>query len=337
MTTVTSVARNCGVRAQWDFEFGSYSNAVEDTFLCDLLRGSCGCLNPRWLKVSEGAETRRQKRSRVVAKVKKGRKHEYPWPDNLNTNITSEHLTYLSHFNPLSEKLKPVTLPFVKPLIDLEKKIIEVCQMTDDTGLDFSDQIEALEGKYEQALKDLYTQLTPIQRLTVAQHTNRPTVLDHILNITDKWVELHGDRAGYDDPAIVIGIGTIDSRRYMFVGHQKGRSTKENISRNFAMPTPHGYRKALRLMTYADHHGFPIITFIDTPGAYADLKSKELGQGESVAHNLRTLFGPKVPIVRVVTGEGGSGGALAACANKLFMLENSAFYMATLLQPWTYR
>ncbi|GLT53843.1 hypothetical protein SLA2020_270840 [Shorea laevis] len=181
------------------------------------------------------------------------------------------------------------------------------------TGLDFSDQIGALESKYQQALRDLYRHLTPIQRLTIARHPNRPTVLDYILDITEKWVELHGDRAGYDDPAIVTG------------------NTKENIARNFAMPTPHGYRKALRMMKYADHHGFPIITFVDTPGAFADLKSRNLAKcGEAIAQNLRTMFGLKVPIVTVVTGEGGSGGALAiACANKLFMLENSAFYVAS--------
>ncbi|XWS43809.1 hypothetical protein CRYUN_Cryun16bG0136100 [Craigia yunnanensis] len=181
-----------------------------------------------------------------------------------------------------------------------------------------------------QALKELYARLIPIQRVNIARHPNRPTFLDHVFSITDKFVELHGDRAGYDDPAIVTGIGTIDGRRYMFIGQQKGRNTKENIQRNFGMPTPHGYRKALRMMYYADHHGFPIVTFIDTPGAYADLKSEELGQGEAIAHNLRTMFGLKVPIVSIVIGEGGSGGALAiGCANKLLMLENAVFYVAS--------
>lgn len=202
--------------------------------------------------------------------------------------------------------------------------------MANETGLDFSDQIISLENKYQQALKDLYTHLTPIQRVNIARHPNRPTFLDHIFNITEKFVELHGDRAGYDDPAIVTGLGTINGRSYMFMGHQKGRNTKENIQRNFGMPTPHGYRKALRMMYYADHHGFPIITFIDTPGAYADLKSEELGQGEAIAHNLRSMFGLKVPIISIVMGEGGSGGALAiGCANKLLMLENAVFYVAS--------
>ncbi|KAJ0053381.1 hypothetical protein Pint_00396 [Pistacia integerrima] len=316
MSSLSLLAGNCARVSKGDdrgLELGSSSYFGEELFAGYFLKSSFKRLN--------------RKKFGVVAKIKIGKKHEYPWPDDIDPNISSGHLTYLSHFKPLTEKPKPVTLPFEKPLVDLEKKIIEVRRMAGDTGLDFSEQIEALEKKYQQALKDLYTHLTPIQRLSIARHPNRPTVLDHILNITEKWVELHGDRAGYDDPAIVTGIGSMEGKRYMFIGHQKGRNTNENIFRNFAMPTPHGYRKALRMMKYADHHGFPIITFVDTPGAFADLKSEELGQGEAIAHNLRTMFGLKVPIISVVTGEGGSGGALAiACANKLFMLENSAFY-----------
>ncbi|XP_030450054.1 acetyl-coenzyme A carboxylase carboxyl transferase subunit alpha, chloroplastic [Syzygium oleosum] len=266
----------------------------------------------------------------VAAKLRKVKKHEYPWPEDPDPNVKGGVLSHLSPFKPLREKPKPVTLEFEKPLMLFQKKIMDVRKMADETGLDFSDQIISLETKYQQALKDLYTHLTPIQRVNIARHPNRPTFLDHVFNITDKFVELHGDRAGYDDPAIVTGIGTIDGERYMFMGHQKGRNTKENIQRNFGMPTPHGYRKALRMMYYADHHGFPIITFIDTPGAFADLKSEELGQGEAIAHNLRTMFGLKVPIVSIVIGEGGSGGALAiGCANKLLMLENSVFYVAS--------
>ncbi|KAJ0110522.1 hypothetical protein Patl1_00409 [Pistacia atlantica] len=290
MSSLSLLAGNCATVSKGDvrgLELGSSSYFCEELFAGYFLKSSFKRLN--------------RKKFGVVAKVKIGKKHEYPWPDDIDPNISSGHLTYLSHFKPLTEKPKPVTLPFEKPLVDLEKKIIEVRRMAGDTGLDFSDQIEALEKKYQQALKDLYTHLTPIQRLSIARHPNRPTVLDHILNITEKWVELHGDRAGYDDPAIVSWYWQHGS-----------------------------YRKALRMMKYADHHGFPIITFVDTPGAFADLKSEELGQGEAIAHNLRTMFGLKVPIISVVTGEGGSGGALAiACANKLFMLENSAFYVAS--------
>nr|DAD29354.1 TPA_asm: hypothetical protein HUJ06_030822 [Nelumbo nucifera] len=266
----------------------------------------------------------------VTAKIKKGKKHDYPWPNNPDPNVKGGVLSHLSYFKPLQQKQNPVTLDFEKPLVNLEKKIEDVRKLAQETGLDFKDQIVSLENKHQQALKDLYKHLTPIQRVYIARHPNRPTFLDHILNITDKWVELHGDRAGYDDPAIVTGIGSIDGRPYMFIGQQKGRNTRENIHRNFGMPTPHGYRKALRMMYYADHHGFPIVTFIDTPGAFADLKSEELGQGESIAQNLRTMFGLKVPIVSIVIGEGGSGGALAiGCANKLLMLENAVFYVAS--------
>ncbi|KAG8500771.1 hypothetical protein CXB51_002807 [Gossypium anomalum] len=310
----------------------AYSSAAfTGTSASDLLRSSSNGVSDIPLKTLGKAPFSVKKRdATVVAKLKKGKKHDYPWPADPDPNVKGGVLTHLSHFKPLKEKQKPVTLDFEKPLVEIEKKMIDVRRMANETGLDFSDQIILLENKYQQALKDLYTHLTPIQRVHIARHPNRPTFLDHIFSITDKFVELHGDRSGYDDPAIVTGIGTIDDRRYMFIGQQKGRNTKENIHRNFGMPTPHGYRKALRMMYYADHHGFPIVTFIDTPGAYADLKSEELGQGEAIAHNLRTMFGLKVPIVSIVIGEGGSGGALAiGCANKLLMLENAVFYVAS--------
>ncbi|KAL0426275.1 UNVERIFIED_CONTAM: Acetyl-coenzyme A carboxylase carboxyl transferase subunit alpha, chloroplastic [Sesamum latifolium] len=297
----------------------------------DLLRSSINGVSGVPLKALGRAQLgARMRNFSITARVRKVKKHEYPWPEDPDPNVKGGVLSHLSPFKPLKEKPKPVTLDFEKPLMDLQKKIIDVQKMANETGLDFSDQIISLENKYQQALKDLYTHLTPIQRVNIARHPNRPTFLDHVFNITEKFVELHGDRAGYDDPAVVTGLGTINGRSYMFMGHQKGRNTKENIKRNFGMPTPHGYRKALRMMYYADHHGFPIITFIDTPGAYADLKSEELGQGEAIAQNLRTMFGLKVPIVSIVMGEGGSGGALAiGCANKLLMLENAVFYVAS--------
>ncbi|KAL7121316.1 hypothetical protein ACP275_02G175200 [Erythranthe tilingii] len=283
MTTLSLVSGNCG-RGK-----GDDSNFANEFLGSDSHRKLSRNLTTIRLKDPEGS----RRSFRVSAGVKKGKKHDYPWPDDIDPNNKAP-LNYLSYFKPLEDKPKPVTLAFEKPLVDLEKKIVEVQNMADDTGLDFTDQINALELKYQQ------------------------------------WVELHGDRAGYDDPAIVTGIGSIEGRSYMFIGHQKGRNTKENIMRNFGMPTPHGYRKALRMMKYADHHGFPIVTFVDTPGAFADLKSEELGQGEAIAYNLRTMFGLKVPIITIVTGEGGSGGALAiACANKLLMLENAAFYVAS--------
>lgn len=312
------------------FVSGSHIHVRKDFFGAELYLNPSNGVHGAWLRPFPQSHCKSRFKFSVSAKIKKGQKHDYPWPDDIDPNLESGHLRYLSHFKPLSEKPKLVTLDFEKPLVALEKKITDVRKMADDTGLDFSDQINLLERKYQEALKDLYTHLTPIQRLNIARHPNRPTFLDHVLNITEKWVELHGDRAGYDDPAIVTGLGSIDGKTYMFIGHQKGRNTKENIHRNFGMPTPHGYRKALRMMKYADHHGFPILTFIDTPGAFADLKSEEIGQGEAIAHNLRAMFGLKVPIVTVVIGEGGSGGALAiGCANKLLMLENAVFYVAS--------
>ncbi|CAN1134996.1 Acetyl-coenzyme A carboxylase carboxyl transferase subunit alpha, chloroplastic [Linum perenne] len=301
----------------------------------DLLRSSSGGFSSipplRTLGTSQfGGSTSRTRHFSIVARIRKPRKREYPWPRDPDPNIKGGVLRHLSPFKPLTVKPKPVILEFEKPLLDLEKQIKDVKEMAGETGLDFTDQIVMLENKYQEARRNLYTRLTPIQRVYIARHPHRPTFLDHVFNMTEKFVELHGDRAGYDDPAIVTGIGTIDGKRYMFIGHQKGRNTKESIKRNFGMPTPHGYRKALRMMHYADHHGFPIITMVDTPGAFADLKSEELNQGEAIAQNLRTMFGLKVPIVSIVIGEGGSGGALAiACANYMLMLENAVFYVAS--------
>jgi acetyl-CoA carboxylase carboxyl transferase subunit alpha len=154
--------------------------------------------------------------------------------------------------------------------------------------------------------------------------------LDIVLNITDKFVELHGDRAGLDDPAVVCGIGSIDGVSFMFIGHQKGRNTKENIRRNFGMPQPNGYRKAMRFMRQADKFGLPIVTLVDTPGAYAGKTAEELGQGEAIAYNLREMFGLRVPVLSLVIGEGGSGGALAiGCANRNLIMENSVYYVAS--------
>lgn len=266
-----------------------------------------------------------------IGKGKKGTEHEYPWPEKLpQGEITTGALKYLNRFKPLANKPKPVTLPFERPIVDLENKIDEVRELANKTGMDFSEQIAELEERYDQVRRELYSALTPMQRLSVARHPNRPTMLDHVMNMTDKWVELHGDRAGFDDPALVCGIGSMDEMSFMFIGHQKGRNTKENIYRNFAMPMPNGYRKALRFMRHAEKFGFPILTFIDTPGAYAGIKAEELGQGEAIAFNLREMFGIRVPIIATVIGEGGSGGALAiGCGNKMIMLENAVYYVAS--------
>ncbi|CAM6064941.1 unnamed protein product [Sphagnum tenellum] len=289
-------------------------------------RTSVATEKKRWL--------RQQQQLTISAKITKGKKSsetEYPWPEKIPAGAEMDGaLAFLNRFKPLPNKPKPFPLPFEHPLIDLENKIDEVRELANKTGMDFSEQIKELEEKYDQVRRDLYLGLTAVQRLSVARHPHRPTFLDHVLNITDKWVELHGDRAGYDDPALVCGIGKMDDMSFMFIGHQKGRNTKENIYRNFAMPTPNGYRKALRMMRHADHHGFPILTFIDTPGAYAGIKAEELGQGEAIAFNLREMFGLSVPIITTVIGEGGSGGALAiGCCDKMLMLENAVYYVAS--------
>ena len=207
---------------------------------------------------------------------------------------------------------------------------LQVRTVAEENGVDVTDQIKELEERARRLRQDTYSRLTPIQRLQVARHPNRPTFLDIALNITDKFVELHGDRGGLDDPALVCGIGSIDGTSFMFIGHQKGRNTKENIYRNFGMPQPNGYRKALRFMRHADKFGLPIVTFVDTPGAYAGKAAEELGQGEAIAVNLREMFGFRVPIISVVIGEGGSGGALAiGCANRNLIMENAVYYVAS--------
>lgn len=239
--------------------------------------------------------------------------------------------SFLSRFGPVSGKTEsPTVLDFEKPLVELDERIKEVRRVAEENGVDVSGQIKELEERAKQLRKDTYSRLTPTQRLAVARHPNRPTFLDIALNITDKFVELHGDRAGLDDPAIVCGLGTIEGQPFMFIGQQKGRNTKENIYRNFGMPQPNGYRKALRFMRHADKFGFPIVTFVDTPGAYAGKNAEELGQGEAIAVNLREMFGFRVPIISVVIGEGGSGGALAiGCANRNLIMENSVYYVAS--------
>eukprot|EP00270_Netrium_digitus_P013784 TRINITY_DN4618_c2_g1_i2.p1 TRINITY_DN4618_c2_g1~~TRINITY_DN4618_c2_g1_i2.p1 ORF type:complete len:500 (-),score=138.89 TRINITY_DN4618_c2_g1_i2:344-1843(-) len=289
------------------------------------------------LSSHSGSLASRDARSAVVpvqARIKKTKRApmdpDYPWPDKYKAEEKG-FLAFLSMpFFKSPAKASLLRLPFERPVAEVEKKIEEVRELAKKTGMDFTEQIEQLEEKYSQLRKDIYLRLTPVQRLSVARHPNRPTFLDHVHNITEKWVELHGDRAGHDDPALVCGLGRINGMSCMLMGHQKGRNTKENIYRNFGMPAPSGYRKALRLMRHADKFGFPIITFIDTPGAYAGVEAEETGQGEAIAMNLREMFGLRVPTISIVIGEGGSGGALAiGCCNRMLMLENSVYYVAS--------
>lgn len=176
----------------------------------------------------------------------------------------------------------------------------------------------------------VFNSLSPVQRLQVARHPRRPSTLDYIQAISDEWVELHGDRGGADDPALVGGVGRLAGQPVVMLGHQKGRDTKDNVARNFGMASPGGYRKALRLMEHADRFGMPILTFIDTPGAYPGVEGERLGQGEAIAYNLREMFRLSVPIICTVIGEGGSGGALGiGVGDRLLMFEHAVYTVAT--------
>ena len=209
---------------------------------------------------------------------------------------------------------------------ELEHKIEELKKFAEEKEVDLSDEINKLKDQRDIALKVLYDNLTDYQRVMVSRHPERPYTLDYINYITTDFIELHGDRLFRDDPAIVGGLCKIDGKNFMIIGHQKGRTMKEKVFRNFGMANPEGYRKALRLYEMAERFKLPILTFIDTPGAYPGLEAEKHGQGEAIARNLMEMSGIKTPIVSVVIGEGGSGGALGlGVADKVFMLENSVY------------
>ncbi len=217
-------------------------------------------------------------------------------------------------------------LDFEKPVLELEQKIQELRSQAADQGIEAAGELADLERKAEALRREVYEGLTPFQRVQVAKHPNRPYTLDYIERCFTDWTELHGDRHFADDPAIVGGLAMLDGRPVMVIGQQKGRGTKENLVRRFGMPNPEGYRKALRLMQLADRFGVAIITLVDTPGAYPGLGAEERGQAEAIAVNLREMARLGVPIVTVVIGEGGSGGALAiAVSDVVLMFENSVY------------
>jgi acetyl-CoA carboxylase carboxyl transferase subunit alpha len=225
---------------------------------------------------------------------------------------------------------KPLLLDFEKPLFELQQKIQNIRELAEESGVDVSSQLQPLETKYVQLQEEIFSNLNPSQRLQLARHPRRPSTLDYIQAITDEWIELHGDRGGRDDPALVGGIARLGGMTVMMLGHQKGRDTKDNVARNFGMAAPSGYRKAMRLMEHANRFGMPILTFIDTPGAWPGLEGEELGQGEAIAYNLREMFLLEVPIICTVIGEGGSGGALGiGVGDRLMMLEHSVYTVAT--------
>lgn len=217
-------------------------------------------------------------------------------------------------------------LEFERPINDLKNKIQELKQFMEEKGIDLTTELKQLEERLEKLENDTYENLKPWHRVQIARFPERPTTLDYIEYLFTDFIELHGDRLYADDPAIVGGIAKYKGKPVTVIGHQRGKDTKENLRRNFGMPHPEGYRKALRLMKQAEKFRRPVITFIDTKGAYPGKAAEERGQSEAIARNLLEMAGLTVPIVCIVIGEGGSGGALAlGVADRIFMLENSTY------------
>jgi len=222
-------------------------------------------------------------------------------------------------------------MEFEKPIAELERQIDELKKTAGKRQLSVEAEIAPLERKLNELREDIYKSLTPLQRVQVARNARRPFTLDYIQLIFTDFAELQGDRAYREDAAIVGGWARLDGETVMVIGHQRGRDTKENLKRNFGMPHPEGYRKALRLMKLAEKFHVPVITFIDTPGAWAGLGAEERGQSEAIAHNLLEMSLLEVPIIATVIGEGGSGGALAlGVADRVLMLENAVYSVITI-------
>ncbi len=217
-------------------------------------------------------------------------------------------------------------LKIEEPIVQLDEKITELKKMAVEIDVDMSAEITQLEERLQQLKHEVYDNLQPWDRVQIARHANRPTTLHYIEGLFDNFLELHGDRLYGDDAAIIGGIASFNGQPITVIGHQRGKTTKENIKRNFGMPHPEGYRKALRLMKQAEKFKRPIICFIDTKGAYPGKAAEERGQSEAIARNLVEMAGLKVPVISVVIGEGGSGGALAlGVANRIYMLENATY------------
>lgn len=222
-------------------------------------------------------------------------------------------------------------LDFEKPIMEIQEKIEELKKISVESGMDLNKEIETFEQQADDYKKELYSNLKPSQKLQIARHPERPNFLDYVNHMCTDFVELHGDRTGMDDRAIIGGLAKIDGKPVMIIGTMKGKSTKENLEYNFGMPQPQGYRKALRLFKHASKFNIPIITLIDTPGAYPGISAEETGQGGAIAVNLRDMAKLEVPVIAIVTGEGCSGGALGlAVADKVFLLEH-AYY--TVISP----
>ena len=236
-------------------------------------------------------------------------------------------------------------LEFEKPIADLEAKLEDMKHLAGDSDEKVNDAIKALEKKIKDLKKETFENLTGWQRVQISRHPERPYTLDYIYEITSDFIELHGDRTVADDKAMVGGFGTIEGQTFMLIGQQKGRNTKQRQIRNFGMANPEGYRKALRLMKLAEKYNKPIVTLIDTPGAFPGLEAEERGQGEAIARNLKEMFMLKVPVICIIIGEGASGGALGiAIGDRVFMLENTWYSVISpescssiLWRSWDYK
>jgi acetyl-CoA carboxylase carboxyl transferase subunit alpha len=217
-------------------------------------------------------------------------------------------------------------LDFERHIIEIQAQIDKLLDLADRRGIDVAEEVESLRARLQELKQQTYDNLDPMEQVLVARHPRRPYTLDYVERICENWLELHGDRGFRDDEALVAGWARVKGRSVMLIGQQKGRDMKENLRRNFGMPHPEGYRKALRLMRQAEKFGRPVVTFIDTPGAYPGLGSEERGIGEAIAFNLREMARLRVPIVSVVIGEGMSGGALGiGVTDRILMLEHSIY------------
>ena len=240
---------------------------------------------------------------------------------------------------------EPMLLEFEKPIAELEAKLEDMKHLAGDSDDKVTEAIKALEKKIKDLKKETFENLTGWQRVQISRHPDRPYTLDYIYEITTDFVELHGDRTVADDKAMVGGFGTIEGQTFMLIGQQKGRNTKQRQIRNFGMANPEGYRKALRLMRIAEKYNKPIVTLIDTPGAFPGLEAEERGQGEAIARNLKEMFTLKVPVICIIIGEGASGGALGiAIGDRVFMLENTWYSVISpescssiLWRSWDYK
>jgi acetyl-CoA carboxylase carboxyl transferase subunit alpha len=236
-------------------------------------------------------------------------------------------------------------LDFEKPIAELESKLEDMKQLAGDSDEKVNLAIKALEKKIHELKKETFENLTGWQRVQLSRHPDRPYTLDYIYEMTDDFIELHGDRTVSDDKAMIGGFGTIDKQTFMLIGQQKGRNTKQRQIRNFGMANPEGYRKALRLMKIAEKFNKPIVTLIDTPGAFPGLEAEERGQGEAIARNLKEMFMLKVPVICIIIGEGASGGALGiAIGDRVLMLENTWYSVISpescssiLWRSWDYK